>query len=58
MMIFLQQDLYLIIIFYCENLLSSNVRIHELNYIKFLNHVDLWLKIDFQTLVIYLKSVT
>jgi hypothetical protein len=31
---------------------------YELNHIKFLNHVNLWLKIDFQPLAIYLKSVT
>jgi len=31
---------------------------YELNHIKFLNHVNLWLKINFQSLAIYLKSVT
>ena len=31
---------------------------YELNHIKFLNHVNLWLKINFQPLAIYLKSVT
>ena len=31
---------------------------YELNYIELLDHVDLWLKIIFQALAIYLKGVT
>ena len=33
-------------------------KFYELNHIKFLNHVNLWLKINFQPLSVYLKGVT
>ena len=31
---------------------------YELNHIKFLDHVNLWLKINLQMLAIYLKGVS